>query len=135
MPLQWLERLGQLVHARHRSVLNEHRNDRYATTHGGFKFKPDAITGIEESKLALSIGYAGPLRPDDGQQYVAASDGLVDTLHPVAAGEDAVDIHEQAVAAISAAQRLVDNPRLRAGVGPPVADEQRQVRHVRRVPQ
>ena len=57
-----------------------------------------ASIGVLESRVALGIGRREPATAHEGEQDVAAAEGVVDGVHEVHPGRQRFDVHEDVVA-------------------------------------
>src|SRR5262245_29549893 len=122
-PRQRRERVRKLLGAGHPRALEEHRDHPDVALQGCSDFMADEVTGVLQPPPPLGIGDREPVPADERDQDVARAYRALDGLHEVEAGLDAVDIHEDVVAAVMVAQAVMQATGRRTALLAPVADE------------
>jgi hypothetical protein len=82
------------------------------------------IIGILQAAPPAPVSRIEPSRADYGKQNAAFVDLLAQSADKVLAERDAIHIHEEEVFSQITNEPIVNAPRLRRSVFPPIADEQ-----------
>src|SRR5215470_14488993 len=113
-----LNTLGQGAALRHACAAHQYRNERHLPVQGCFDFNPDRV---------FVVTYSGPGFPcpdppwtNQSQQDVVFGHGFLDLLPKIDAEGDAVDVHENGVAAIIVSQTIANATSNGGGIRTPI---------------
>ena len=88
------QRLGELFRPWHCGALDEHRNDTNVALDPRRYLESYEVLGVVEPPGSLRVATVEPLVTDQGDEYIAGPDRLVDVLDEVGARLNRVDVHE-----------------------------------------
>ena len=126
------ERRGQVLRARQRRALHQHRHDRHAAAEGSRDLLPHEVRGIVEPARPRGIANVHPLPPDDDQHRRCVLQRPLEHLDEVGARLDGFDVEEDAIGAEALLQVIGEPSGLAGRVVATIADEDPAASHGRK---
>src|SRR5256885_13997683 len=112
---QWLNFRGKVLGLRHRSVIDQYRNDRNAPLERVFDFQTNKVFRIVDSSHA-AFPLSRPVGTDHRNNDLRSLDCFLDLLTEIQTRSDRGEIHEDISLAESSFQMVVDATRDRERV-------------------
>ncbi|MEZ5610948.1 MAG: hypothetical protein R3E45_10980 [Rhodocyclaceae bacterium] len=117
------QRFRQLLGARHRRALDQHRIDRHGGFERGGDLAGDPVVGLVEAPPASAVARIEPVRADQHHHRVGTAEGMADDLAEIRSAGNALDIAEHALVTEVDRQRIGQPASGPLGVAASIADE------------